>query len=203
MPSGYTALFEKRDDVTFEEFVWKCARAMGAFIHMRDDSSDAKIRMPGTDDTYHKDNLKKAVDSLAEHSTMSLERAQTRMNKEYTAMEKHAREAMKEHAVLRKRYTKMLNQVNAWNTPTPEHDGFKKFMVDQLTQSIEWDCNDKYYLEQLESPRQSAKEWLNDQIAEAKHDIEYHTKHLVDQTKHEKSRIDWINALIKSVPMPK
>lgn len=203
MPSGYTAVFEKRDDVTFSEFVWQCARGMGALIHMRDDSMDAKIRMPGSSDTYHQDNLKKAVDSLAEYSTMSLERAQVQMNKEYATSEKHAREAMKEHAVLRKRFNKMLNQVKAWTPPTVDHENFKKFMTDQLTQSIEWDCNDSYYLEQLERPHQSAKEWLNDQIAEAKHDIEYHTKHLADQMKCDKSKIDWLEALMSSVPLPK
>lgn len=203
MPSGYTAVFEKRDDVTFEEFVWRCARAMGALIHMRDEPMDAKIKLSYNNDTYHEDNIKKAVENLAIYSKMSLERAQAQMNKEYASSEKFAREAMKEHAVLRKRYTKMLDQVKAWNPPTFDHENFKKFMIDQLTQSIDWDCNDKYYLEQLERPRQTAKEWLNDKIVEAKHDIEYHTKHLVDQKAIEKNRVDWIEALMKSVPLPK
>lgn len=203
MPSGYTAVFEEREP-SFEEFVWQCARAMGAFIHMRDDSFDAPIRLPDNDfGSYHSDRLKEAVDDLQTYSVMSLETAQVKMNRDYAKMEKDARESMAKHDALRKRYENMLAKVQAWKVPSKDHEGFKKFMVDQLTQSIEWDCSNKYYVEKLEAPRQSAKEWLNDMVHQAQHDIEYHTKHLAEDKGHDKSRFDWITALMNSVPLPK
>mgnify|MGYP003341377176 CR=1 FL=1 len=30
MPTGYTSIIEDRTDATFEEYVWRCARAFGA-----------------------------------------------------------------------------------------------------------------------------------------------------------------------------
>jgi len=38
MPTGYTNCI--KDGVTFEQFVWKCARAMGALVMMRDEPSN-------------------------------------------------------------------------------------------------------------------------------------------------------------------
>jgi hypothetical protein len=38
MPTGYTAMIEEREDVTFREFALTCARAFGACIMQRDNS---------------------------------------------------------------------------------------------------------------------------------------------------------------------
>ena len=46
MPTGFTSEVAERDDFTFQDFVWKCVRAFGAFMHMRDESSDAELTMP-------------------------------------------------------------------------------------------------------------------------------------------------------------
>ena len=37
MPTGYTLDLYNGKDITFEEFVLKCARAFGALIDMRDE----------------------------------------------------------------------------------------------------------------------------------------------------------------------
>lgn len=203
MPSGYTAIFEKRVP-SFSEWVWQCARGMGAFIHMRDDSLDAPIRLPKENEfsSYHEDAIKKASSDLQKYSTMSLESAQLIMNKEYDRMVKDAKESIKERSVLRARYETMLAQVEAWNPPTPDHDNFKKFMKDQLIQSIDWDCSVSYWQEKIDAPRQTAKEWLADMVTSTKHDIEYHTKHLAEDKARNKERANWIQALIDSVPIP-
>lgn len=204
MPSGYTAIFEEREP-SFEEFVWKCARAMGAFIHMRDDSLDAPIRLPKENEfcSYHEDSLKRSVSNLEKYSKMSLEQAQILMNKDYDKMVADAKESIAKKDILRKRYKNVLAKVNAWNPPTKDHDNFKKFMTDQITQSIDWDCDTSYWTEKLLAPRQTAKEWLSDMITQAQHDIEYHTKHLAEDKVRNKERSDWISALVESVPMPK
>ena len=203
MSSGFTAEFEKREP-SFEEFLWKCARGMGAFIHMREDSMDAPLRLPQENDfgTYHEDALNKAVRALQDYSTMSTEKAKMLLEKEYETTHKHAKEMINERNTLRKRYESMLAKVKAWQPPTKDHDNFKKFMVEQLEKSIEWDCDVKYYKEQLEAPRQSPKEWLADMVSQAKRDIEYHTKHLSTDKIRSQERADWIQALMKSVPIP-
>lgn len=205
MPSGYTYMFEKGNP-SFEEFFWRCARAMGAFIHMRDDAADAPLRLPTEDDfggaSYYSERLAEAVENLKKYSTMSLDTANSLMNKSYDDMVKEAKASMKERTALRNKYESMLAQVNDWVPPTADHKNFKKFMVDQLKQSIEWDCDNKYYLEKIEAPRQTAKEWLNDMRVQARRDIEYYTKHLADEKARNKERLDWVQTLVKSVPIP-
>ena len=50
--------------------------------------------------------------------------------------------ASAEKDIKRRRYNTMLLKVVKWQPPTPEHEGLKKFMIDQLHDSIEWDCSE-------------------------------------------------------------
>ncbi len=175
---------------------------MMAFAHMREDDMDAPIRMPN-EDSHYKDHLTKAVNALSEYSGMSLERAKVQLDKEYAKSNAECKASIKAHTKLKAKYLAMLAQVNAWTPPTEEHESFKVYMADQLTQAIKWDCNDDYYIERLEALRQTPKEWLGDQVKQAKHDIEYYTKHLLENKSMLSKKMDWINAMIKSVPLPK
>lgn len=201
MATGYTAEFEDKD-LSFEEFVWKCARAMGAFIHMRDDSMKSDIRMPEEDD-YHSKSLVEAVEYLQELQEMPLAKAASLMAEEREERIKRAKESLEKSARLRDRYTRMITKVSDWQPPTPDHTNLKKFMLEQLTSSLDWDCNDKYTLEELARPEITAQEWLDREIKSAQHDVEYHTKHMSDDKKRNKEVINWIKALQQSVPLPK
>lgn len=203
MPSGFTAEFENREP-SFEEFVWRCARGMGVFIHMRDDSMDAPLRLPTEEDFsgYHEESLERAAKNLKKYSNMALDTAKVLMNKQYDEMIADTKKAIKEKSALKKRYENMLSKVRGWTPPTSEHKNFKKFMIEQLEQSMEWDCNVKYYVERLEAPRQTAREWLNDMVTQAQYDIEYHTKHIAEDRERNKERVEWVQALQNSVPIP-
>jgi hypothetical protein len=201
MATGYTHEFADKD-VSFNEFVWKCARAMGSFIHMRDDPMSSEIRMP-EEDTYHSKSLLEAVEYLEELKNMPLTKAFLLMTEEREASIKRAKESLEKSARLRERYTKMIAKVSDWQPPTPEHTNFKKFMLEQLTSSLDWDCNDKYTLEELARPEITAQEWLDREIKSATRDVEYHTQHMSDDKKRNKEVIDWIKALQQSVPLPK
>ena len=201
MATGYTYEFEEKD-LSFEEFVWKCARAMGAFMHMRDDSMNEEIRLPKEDD-YHSRSLLEAVEYLEELKAMPLAKAHELMLEELKGKIKQAKESLAKSSKLRDRYTRMISKVSDWQPPTPDHANFKKFMLDQLTSSLEWDCNDKYALEALNTPEISAQEWLDREIKSAQHDIEYHTRHMTEDRQRHKEVINWIKELQKSVPQPK
>ncbi len=90
----------------------------------------------------------------------------------------------------------MLGDVNAWQPPTPDHEGFKKFMVDQITGSIDWDCSHKY--DEIPA-RVSAQEWIETQLATTLEAIDYHTLGHAAEIKLTQDRNDWINALRDSL----
>ena len=97
------------------------------------------------------------------------------------------------------RYEAMLTQVQAWTPPTVDHEEMKKFMFDQIEQSIGFDCNDdptKYYIVMEETPQ----EWKASLIAKAKHGIEYHSKEWEHEQKRTRERNEWNKALFASLP---
>lgn len=201
MPTGYTYKVGEQD-LSFEEFVWSCARAMTPFIHMRDDSSNAEIRMP-TKSSYHAEGLVKAQQELTELHKMSLEAAAALSLSEWESTQKTAREGIEKRNVMLNRYNKMLDQVKAWTPPTSDHDGMKRFMIEQLEDSIKFDCGGSYYQEMLDKPKLSPEEWLKNKIDDAKHDCKYHAEHLKNDEEHFDQNIKWINELMKSVPLPR
>lgn len=198
MPTGYTADFEKQD-VSFEEFVWKCVRAFGAFIHQRDEPLNAPLRKPEIS-TYHRDEIAKSEQELIKYQTISLEDVQKTLDKEYNEGVKFATEAIQNKNLLLQRYSKVLKQVKNWNAPSPDHEGFKKFMIRQLEDSIKFDSNTQYYFERLSQKKQSAEEYLKLKIEEIKHNIKYHTEHWERDQENYKKLITWIDQLEDSVP---
>lgn len=67
MTTGYTSIIE--DGCSFAEYVWRCARAMGANIRMRDDSLDTPVREYEVD-PHHQEQAEAAAKLVAELESM-------------------------------------------------------------------------------------------------------------------------------------
>lgn len=196
MPTGYTAGI--KDGETFEEFVWNCARGFGALILMRDEPSDAPIPKFAPCD-YNANQLKSAQSRLARLEKMSLSEAAAEAKTAYQNEVQANKRYQDESDALKVKYQKMLRKVEAWNPPTPDHQGLKKFMAEQIGDSIKFDCHDYT----VNAPvLQTPKAWLAGQIANAKRDIAYHTKEQAEEVERTNSRNQWVEALDKSVRRP-
>lgn len=189
MPTGYTHGIEK--GISFNEFVMGCARG-------RDDSSDAPIPDEFKPSTYRADALKEFNEELVRLSKMSLKEAEIQADKDYKKSICQNKKIVDDKKLLEKKYNAMLDKVKAWIPPTPEHRCFKQFMIDQIQDSIGFDCDTSYYVRNP-SVKQSAKEWLVERIESCKHDIEYHTKENAEEIACCKKRSDWIKALKNSL----
>lgn len=199
MPTGYTASACERE-VPFEEFVWSCARAMGAFIMMRDDPHDAPIPERFEPSDYHVKELENAKQRLAKFEKMSLKEAAAEAKKEHEENIKRLEEQKTKVVEVNARLTKLRSQVADWKSPSPDHDNFKKFMLEQLDTTIQHDGTVSSYYEDRAKKPISAKKWLQDQVDEAKHSIEYHTKEHKAEVERTESRNRWIADLRASVP---
>lgn len=196
MPTGYTAAIA--DDITFNDFAMRCARAMGALVMLRDEPSDAPIpeRFEPTD--YHTKKIAEANAKLLELHGMS-EAEATAAAQAAFAEETAARNlAIHKSNELRQKYQTMLEHVQAWEPPTPDHDGFKTFMVEQITGSIDFDCNNSYYMER-KPILFSGKEWLERETANAKKDLDYHTQENTKEIERTEGRNRWIKELRDSL----
>jgi len=197
MPTGYTSELCDRE-MTFEEFVWRLARGMGAFVMMRDDRLDAKIPEKFEPSDWNAKALKEAEDKLLKIRDMTTEEANAAALEEYHTLKASFEESNKKTAVVRDRLLRMRSKVADWNPPTHDHEGLKRFMLEQLDSTIRFD-GDSY----MKMPEKLIGiVWKARKLGGIKHDIEYHTKAHLEEVERTESRNRWIADLRSSVPCP-
>lgn len=201
MPTGYTYKVSEDKDYMFEDFIWDCARAFGALMHMRDDNQDAKIVMP-EQTSYYQDSVEQHTKELARLKKLSMADAKKEMIAEFDAQYKRAKEGIEAGNATRQRYEKMLSKVSAWRPPTSEHEDLKRFMLEQLNSSIQFDCHGDYYERMLDEKMPTAEKWLKDSIKEEQSRLDYALVHLEKEKTKYTEQVEWITQLKKSVPIP-
>jgi len=192
MPTGYTEIIERKPDLTFREFALRCARAFGALIMMRDDSMDAEIPEKFEPSTYHRDQLEEAKKRLTETERMTLDEARKMELESHQSTQRSNKKYMKEYVEKNALYQRMLDKVNSWKPPSNDHVRMKEFMVEQIDTSM-----GKAY--QVKECRYSPKEWRDREIADAKHDVEYHEKEWKEELDRTKVRNKWLSDLKSSL----
>jgi hypothetical protein len=201
MPTGYTDEACKKD-VPFNKFVWDCARAFGALIMMRDDSLSTPVPESFEPSDYHPRELAKAKLELAQAENMTLAEAKKAAMASYKTAKARLNEVTEETALVRTRLLKLRAEADAWVPPSEDHAGLKKFMLEQLDETIKYDGTvSSFYSEAAKKPA-SAKEWQSSAIASAKHSVEYHAKELEKEVERIAQRNKWISDLVASVPYP-
>lgn len=199
MPTGYTDAI--KIDTPFSDFALRCARAFGALIEMRDDPMDATIPDEFAASSYHLEKLEQLITEQDRAKTMTLEQAKEEIKAYNANQERGGAEVRKKSAETRARYERMLDLVSKWQPPTSEHQGLQDFMVQQITDSIKWDCHDsddfveRYYAPFSGTPAQ----WIAQAQERAAKDIEYHKKHHAEDCERARSRTAWVKALKESL----
>ena len=192
MPTGYTAkLYE--GDQSFEDFATECLRAFGALVELRD-TPDAPIPDEFRPSDYHDRETTKARVSLATAEVMTDEAAQKAAETNYRTQLAAWQRSEDERAVRKARYEAALAEVEAWQPPTPDHEEFKKFMRDQLAQSIDFDCSSWPAPEQ-----QDGATYRSATIAKAQRDVEYHEQEHAKEVERAKGRTAWVRAARESL----
>lgn len=140
----YTKIVAENDNVSFKDFALRCARNFKALIDMRDKPLDAPIPERFEVPEYYRKNYEMAKAEyekfIANHPTD--EQMEKRYN-EYVAKETEiVKKENKEKRIIRARYEVMLAKVRKWMPPTDEHESLKIFMIQQLEESLKWDCNE-------------------------------------------------------------
>jgi len=195
MPTGYTEAISK--GISFEKFVMQCARGMGACVTMRDAPFDTEIPefQPST---YYQESLEEAEETLKRLQEMGLAEAQEQAEAEYRSEVVRQKKQIEESHKLNQKYVEMLFQVEQWQPPTQEHQGLKNFMVEQITSSIDFDCNTEYY---RDNPPQmlTREKYLETHTARALRDIDYYTRENRKEIDRVNNRNVWIKQLRESL----
>ena len=196
MPTGYTADVQSGKVTEFEEYAMQCARAFGALIMMRDDPKDAEIPESFEASDHHQKALDQANHDMQMFREASDEILATRQKSQFDQAMKSHEERLATKREQRKRYEAMLEKAKAYESPSPDHDDFKNFLVSQLENSIDWDCSEKH----CEPPKvETFGAWKERERAELQRSISYHAKHLAEEVERARSRTEWVSMLRKSL----
>lgn len=199
MPTGYTDRILK--GCTFEEFVWGAARGMGALIMMRDDSMDAPIPErfePST--SYYEQSLGRAKTDLVRFEKLSDEDFAEEAQADLEAARKEREEYVAKKTKDLELYKAMREKIEAWEPPSEIHEGFKEFMLEQISGSIKFDCG--HMDDVVDESQYEPSLYRTRRIARAKRDIEYNTEQLAGELERTKDRNEWLSQLRDSVAVP-
>jgi hypothetical protein len=198
MPTGYTAPI--KDGITFKQFALQCARAFGACIMMRDEPSNAEIPDEFKPDNYAHNAMLEAQKRMDKVKKMTDAQCAKESKKEYSQAAKYHNDKIKEDAELEVKYETMLAEVEKWTPPTPDHQGMKKFMREQITDSIKFDCGSNYHHERLAELRQlSANEWRQKEVEKCLEEIQRNARSQREENDRSAQRTAWVKNLRDSL----
>ena len=197
MPTGYTEIIERGG--TFEEFVWRCTRAMGVCYPMREDGLDTPVPEEFEPSDYHLKKIGEILEFINTLRLMTSYDAQRAMWDERCEAAQANQRRVAEHTRKTEAYAAVLAKVRDWTPPTPDHLGLKEFMIEQIESSVRFE-GEPY---QVAVPPIDPDAWLGDKLAAARKDLAYHEKHHAEEVERTEARNRWIAELRKSVPQPK
>lgn len=197
MPTGYTANIE--NDITFEEYALHCARAFGACMHQRDSSQSENPKLVPIS-SYHVDKLIELDAELGSIKTMNREQREAYGEELKNECISSLQTQFNEAVLLRNKYEAMLVKVNAWSPPTSDHIELKQFMINQINESMQYDCRTDYYIDVITKKSElNPTEFVDNKISELSRSIEYH----VNESQNEQARTyksnKWITELYDSL----
>lgn len=128
---------------------------------------------------------------------MSLIDAESAAQKEYETELSEKEKGILRNVEQKKRYMDMLLLVRAWTPPTNDHVKLKEFMIDQITESIKFDCGDYWTNKNIKRP--SGKLWRLRKINDALHDMALYNDKYLKEVERTDGRNQWIQQLRDSL----
>jgi len=194
MSTGYTS--DIVNDISFEKFVLRCARAFGALITMREDPWDDEIPDEFIPSDYHKRELIDINSKLKSLKNMSMEEINRKSSLEYIKVIESYNERQTDVNNLKDKYLLMLIKVKNWNPPTIDHQELKRFMIQQIEDSIKFDCNLTYDKEPI---CLDGKMWLKKEVDNYLWDINYHIEQYKEEVERCEMQTKWVKQLKESL----
>jgi len=203
MPTGYTNGILNGEIKTFDEFAKQCIRAFGAAIHMRDDdfNKEYEKRKP---DNYYINSLNTAKEKLEKIKKASDNDIIKKHTKELKAYRKTYIEKIKVIKKDKELLESFLNKAENFTPPTSEHENFKKFMIQQLQETIKYDCNSYYYEQELHDVNErlnniNANDIRDNLVKRYEKDILYYTEGYEKEVENCNTSNEWVDTLLNSL----
>lgn len=195
MPTGYTAGIADGTITDLSGFAMRCARAFMPLISMRDEPMGAPIPDRLGKESYYAECLAEKQQELAELEAMTPEQRQAGADADIAERNAQNAKWKADKAERRQRYEAMIAKVGAWEG-SPE--GVKDFALQQLRESLKYDCNlDDSWYQSLEP--MTGQEWFDQRVVELTKDIERAASEVCRETENAQAANAWLAQLRKSL----
>lgn len=196
MPTGYTHAVQDGSITELKDFALQCARAFGALILMRDEPNDAEIPDEFQPSDYNKKALDAVITELETLGRMTPAECDAAALNAFNSQVAARNDRIIERQDQSSRYAAMRSKVGSWVPPTPDHVELRDFMLDQLDQSIRFDC---IGYEEPEPVLQTGDEWVATEKARIERAIRRHATEHEKELERTAQRNAWIKALRQSL----
>jgi len=140
MATGYTIELLNGNINSLEEFAKLCVKAFGSTQHQQDEPLNTPLRkaVVGKENKKAIRVLKKSIKEFDELTDKQLIEDERKALKQ--ARVDHLSRIVKIKDA-KKKLTDLLRETQIWTPPTEKHNNLKEFMISELKDSIEKDCN--------------------------------------------------------------
>lgn len=203
MPTGYTAGILDGKIKDFKQFAKLCMRNFGATIHMRDDEMSAEY-VPREPSDYHLKAIKEANKLLADSQSLSDDEIINLRKSELLRDQGYHKEAIVKAEKNADNLKTFLDEARKYNPPTEDHSGIKVFMIDQIIQTINFDCGTSYHAEKIlaienELENLSAKSVRLSMKEKAVKDLRYHEDEYDKDLRRCQESNEWVRRFLSSL----
>jgi hypothetical protein len=201
MSSDYTSIFID-NDITMNQFVWRCARAMTQFAHMHRDENflDSKLRMPILHSNL-KSKIEQSEQDIKKYSCMTLKEATAICVAEHKEVQETYRKELDKSKNLRMKFSDMLQNIKDWEVPTDNYQSLKDFMIRELTNAISSQCTEDFCLAKINQPMPNPEIWLQNKIASMNRNLQFLRSEAEYEMQNHCKTVQWINGLRDSIPI--
>lgn len=202
MPTGYTAYIENGDITTGKDFLKLCTRNFGIAIDMRDESLSVPTQTHFEPNSYYKKEYDKAVEVCNKYRHMTFDEVKQEMIKSYNDRIASAKKCLEDYKSEDEKYKKIRDEIVKWNPPTDEHDGLKKFALEQIDISM----NTSYYKyleddlnKELDISDKAVYTYMNDINESYEKDVEMVYRRWQEELKRTAEKNLWMQQFIDSL----
>lgn len=194
MPTFYTAPIEDKD-LTLKEFMQLCT---SNFVLGNENLPFGEWPEYAEPSEREMDDLDSALQEMRELLTLTLEEMEIKAKQSYDNEVAYRNKQLERSDKLEKRYNKMLKLIEAWKPPTPEHEGFKDFMLNQIKISLESDTLRDYFTK-YPIKKLSGQEWMNQRAESIGEDAKRAIEGQIKEITRTAYRNKWLKELKESI----
>lgn len=152
---------------------------------------------------YYADAYNSACDALRDAKSISFDEAKLRLKSKHHKKVEDCKKCAEKYSDLRNKYLKVRQEIEKWMPPTSEHEGIKKFALEQIDMCIPCVESINKFIDKSKEPLdlsdESITKFIEDNIAQCKRDVEYYKKSMDAEYERVQEKQDWMDKFLTSL----